>query len=82
MTFSKAAAKQAEEAAAYLFRLAERDVDISMDVEMMALLLFETEEEGHSNDVSCYVGTNSALVFATQNDESTNLPTILILIVL
>ena len=49
VTFSKAAEKQAEEAAAYLVLLAERDVDISMDVEMMALLLFETEES-HTND--------------------------------
>ena len=42
--FSKGVENQAEEAASYLAPLAERDVDISMDVEMMALLLFcETE---------------------------------------
>lgn len=51
LTFSKGAMKQAEEAAAYLDPLFERDVDTSMDVEVMSLLLFEPEESGHSNDL-------------------------------
>ena len=42
VSFSKGVENQAEEAGAFLAALAERDVDISMDVEMMALLLFDT----------------------------------------
>ena len=43
VSFSKGVENQAEEAGAFLAAFAERDVDISMDVEMMALLLFDSE---------------------------------------